>query len=131
MDRIYDLLEKIKKLANQDEDILCVFLFGSYAQRKPNASSDIDICLVLNFDNYSSLKLSKKKLEYLKRFTGVDIQIFQQLPLYIKVRILKEGRIILCKDEDKIYNLAFSVITEYSDFEHIFREYLKEIENVR
>ncbi len=84
----------------------------SYAQKKTNTSSDIDICLVLNFDNYSSLKLSQKKLEYLKRFTGVDIQIFQQLSLYIKVRILK--------DENKIYNLAFSVITEYSDFKHIF-----------
>ena len=73
--------------------------------------------------------ISQKKLEYSKRFPGVDIQIFQQLPLYIKVRILKHGKIILCKDEDKIYDLAFYVITEYSDYEHIYREYLREIEN--
>ena len=61
----------------------------------------------------------------------VDIQKFQQLPLYIKVRILRDGRIILCKDKDNLYNLAFSVITEYNDFEYICREYLEEIKNVR
>ncbi len=129
MNRINVLLDEIKSISNQDGDILCVFLFGSHVQGKPSKFSDMDVCLVLNIDNYSHLMLSQKKLEYSKRFPGVDIQIFQQLPLYIKVRILKHGKIILCKDEDKIYDLAFSVITEYSDYEHIYREYLREIEN--
>ncbi len=129
MNRINVLLDEIKSISNQDGDILCVFQFGSHVQGKSNKSSDMDVCLVLNIDNYSPLMLSQKKLEYLKRFPGVDIQIFQQLPLYIKVRILKHGIIILCKDEDKIYDLAFSVITEYGDYVHIYREYLSEIEN--
>ena len=130
MKKINVLLNEIKNFSEQDDDILCVFIFGSHAKGRPTQFSDVDVCFVLNINNYSPLILSQKKLAYMKIFPHADIQIFQQMPLYIKVRILKYGKIILCKDEDKIYDLAFSVITEYSDYEHIYREYLKEIENV-
>ncbi len=123
-------LEEIKKIAERDKDILCVFLFGSQAQKESNVFSDTDVCLILSSNEYSKLEVSRKKIEYLKIFPQLDIHIFQQLPLYIKIRVLKSGKILLCKDEDKIYNLAFSVITEYSDFEHILRDYLREMEIV-
>jgi len=125
------LLEKIKDFAKEDKDILAVFLFGSLVRKELSRLSDIDICLVLEPAQYSELALSEKKLKFLELFPHIDVKIFQQLPLYIKKRILKEGKIILCKDEEKMYNLAFSVITEYSDFEHIFRYYLKETEDAR
>jgi hypothetical protein len=32
-------------------------------------------------------------------------------------------------DEDSLYELAFTVIREYSDFEHVYRDYLKEVAN--
>jgi hypothetical protein len=123
------LLEEIKRNVREDKDVFCIFLFGSYVRNESHYLSDIDVCLVLSSNNYSSLQMSQKKLEYLKTFPQIDIQIFQQLPLYIKIRILKEGKILLCKDEDKIYDLAFSVITEYSDYEHILRDYLTEVDN--
>lgn len=123
------LIEDIKGYAAQDKDILCVYLFGSSARGEKSAASDVDICLVLNKDDYSPLELSRKKLEYQSMYSQADIQVFQQLPIYIRVRVLKEGKIVLCKDEDSLYNLAFSVITEYSDFEHILREYLDEVAN--
>lgn len=120
------LLDRMVKKAKGDKQILALLLFGSQARDDNIKASDIDICLVLMPGSYTSLNLSQKRLAYLKSF-DLDIQVFQQLPLYIKVRVLKEGRVLFCRDEDKLYNISFSTIREFADFEHIYREHLEEI----
>jgi len=112
--------------AERDPEVLAVILFGSRARGKDTPDSDIDICLVLEPRSYSDLELSKKKLDYLAEF-DLDIQIYQQLPLYIRHRVLREGKVLFCRNEDKLYDLAFRTIREYEDFKHIYREYLEEI----
>ncbi len=112
--------------AEQDPEVLAVILFGSRARGESAPDSDVDICLVLEPRSYSDLELSKKKLDYLAEF-DLDIHIYQQLPLYICHRVLKEGKILFCRDEDALYDLAFRTIREYEDFKHIYREYLEEI----
>lgn len=120
-------LENIEKYIHQDANVLGAFLFGSYARNKATSTSDIDICIVMNPIRIAPLELSQAKMRYLQLFPAIDIQIFQQLPIYIRIRILKEGSILVCKDEDALYNLALKVITEYSDYEHIFKEYIAEV----
>lgn len=119
-------VNELLNIARLDEEILAVFLFGSIARRENSVDSDIDICLVLKPRKYSAKHLSYKKLKYLKEF-NMDIQIFQQLPIYIKKRIIKEGKILLCKNEDEMYELVFKVIEEFGDFEHIYHDYLNEV----
>lgn len=126
MDRLDKLIDK----ARQDKGILAVFLFGSLARSVDYKGSDIDICLVLEPDSYTSIELSQKKLEYLDSF-DMDVQIFQQLPLYIRIRIVKEGKTLFCRDEHKLYQIAFRTIQEFADFEHIYRDYLKEVQSDR
>lgn len=121
-------LTPLIKKAERDPHILAVAIYGSTAKREASRNSDIDVCVFLEENSFSSVQISKKRLEYLKNF-DFDIQIFQQLPIYIRTRVLKEGEIIHVKDEDKLYELAFKTITEFSDFEHFYNEYLQEVEN--
>ena len=121
--------EKINGLirkAQRDKHILAVFLYGSVAREEEHNQSDIDVCLVLNPARYPPKEISQKKLEYLKLFE-LDVHVFQQLPVYIRTRVLKEGKILFCRDEGELYELAFVVIREWADFEHIYREYLEEV----
>ncbi len=120
----------IIKQAGDDPAVLAVFLFGSAARGKGRKNSDVDICLVMKRNGYTGLDLSQKKMEYLKSF-NVDLQIFQQLPLYIRKRIIQEGKTLFCRDEDELYRVAFRTIAEFEDFKHIYYDYLKEIESVR
>lgn len=117
------------KKAQQDEDVLAVILFGSRARGDDGSASDLDICLVLQPKDYDNLDLSRKRLEYLKyvNIPGLDMQIFQQLPLYIRKRILKEGKTLFCRDEEALYKVAFRTIQEFEDFKHIYYGYLKEV----
>ena len=117
------------KKARQDQDVLAVIVFGSCARGNDGPASDLDICLVLQPKDYSNLKLSRKRLEYLKFFSipGLDIHIYQQLPLYIRKRVLKEGEILFCRDEEVLYELAFRTAQEFEDFKHIYYSYLEEV----
>lgn len=103
-----------------------VLAFGSYARGEEH--SDLDLCLVLFPKQYSALVLSRNRLEYLKEASeGIDIQVYQQLPLYIRQRVLKEGRVLLCKDEDALYEIAFQTIREFEDFKDLYYEYLESV----
>ena len=123
--KVAELLEK----ARQDQDVLAVILFGSSARGDNRPDSDVDICLVLQPSDYSDLELSHKKLEYLRSFSisSLDIHVYQQLPLYIRKRILKEGEILFCSDEKALYELAFRTIQDFEDFRRIYDGYLEEI----
>jgi predicted nucleotidyltransferase len=120
-----NLLTNLVEIVKQDNEVIAVLLFGSIAQGRADRESDIDICLVMQPGFYAPLELSRKKLAYLKLF-DLDIQIFQQLPLYIRMRVIKENRVLFCRNEGGLYKIAFSTITEFSDFEHIYRDYLKD-----
>jgi len=117
---------KLIDKARTDQDVLAVILFGSQARGEKTTSSDLDICLVLQPGYYSDLELSQKRLEHLKSF-DLDVQVYQQLPLYIKSRVLKEGEILFCRDEDKLYAVAFRTAQEFEDFKHIYHSYLEEV----
>ena len=126
--RINQLVEKTKS----DARVLAVYLFGSILNENFNSQSDADVCLLLAPKSprlpYHPDEMSKIKLSYLKDFE-LDIQIFQQLPIYIRKRVLKEGRMLYCQNEDKLYELATQHIREYADFEHIYKEFLENIQH--
>ena len=122
-------LEKISEKARNDEDVLAVMLFGSYARNEK--FSDIDVCVVLKQGKFDPLFLSKKRLEYLSAFPNLDIQIFQQLPLYVKVRVLKEGKTVFCRDEDSLYDLSFYTVRQFEYFKPRYLSYLEGVLHAR
>ena len=110
-------LKKILEKAKKDKDVLAVIVFGSYARKEHGPLSDIDVCLMLRPKKLSRIFMSRKKLEYLKLVTNkYDIHVFQQLPSFIRVRILKEGKFLLDKNYDETFRVALSSIKEFDLF---------------
>ena len=69
----------------------------------------------------------KKKIAYLELGGNLDVQIFQKLPLPLRHRILREGKILLCKDEDMLYREAYQVMREFSRFSSFYQSYLHSV----
>jgi predicted nucleotidyltransferase len=109
--------------AERDPDVLAVILFGSRARAEAGPRSDIDVCLVLDRHAPDGLPASRKRLEY-PAGPHVDLSIFQQLPLYIRSRVLKEGRVVFVRDEDRLYELAVRTARAWEAFRHHHRNYL-------
>jgi len=60
---------------------------------------------------------------------NIDIQIFQQLPIYIRARIIGGCKILLDKNSDLLYNIAFDTIKEFGFFKKTYENYLREVKN--
>lgn len=116
-----DMKEKLLKVAEEDGDVLAVVLFGSVARGE--VARDMDICLVLDPDKMEKINLAKKGLEYSLKF-DLDVHLYQELPLYIQVRVLKEGKIELVKDEDRLYDVAIKTSKLFDAFRPRYEGYL-------
>ena len=120
--------QKIKQVVNKikkDKDVIAIMLFGSYVRNKKYAR-DIDICVFLT--NADDKKMFKKRLNYLKRTPDkFDIQIFQQLPLYVRISILRDGRILYLKNKKRLYDLACETLKSYTFFEKHYLNYIRQV----
>ena len=108
--------------AASDPDVLAVILFGSHARGEPGPTSDVDVCLVL-VPGADPDRAFEKKLTYSGAF-DVDLALFHELPLHVRSRVLKEGRVLFVRDEDALYELAVRTARAFDDFRHIYRQYL-------
>lgn len=115
-----DSLKKLLALAKKDKEVVALILFGSHARGYARPTSDIDICLLLK----SEKEGFKKRIEYSSLGENIDVQVFQKLPLYIKIRVLREGKILHCKDEDSLYKVAIDTIKDFEQFKKAFSTYL-------
>ena len=116
-------IDKIITKARNDKDVLAVALFGSSLSGK---GRDVDICIFLK-EKKSNLLMTRKREDYLKEVSDkFDIHIFQQLPLYIRMRILK-GKILFVRDEDVLYEIAFSTIKEFGMYEKVYNMCLNKV----
>ena len=105
------IIEPLKK----NPDVLSIHLFGSYARGKEKPFSDIDICVVADksADRDAILSHSSRK---------IDLSIFHDLPLSMRFRVLKEGKLLFLRDELKLHRTTVATIKAYLDFKpHILR----------
>jgi hypothetical protein len=105
--------------------VCAVILFGSVAKGVSDSLSDVDVCIMLN-DKSELLTMSLKKPEYLS-LVDYDVSIFQQLPLYIRQRVIEEGKVVFCRNEERVYELVSRTIKEFEDFKPIYYGYLEGI----
>ncbi|MDI6847819.1 MAG: nucleotidyltransferase domain-containing protein [Candidatus Bathyarchaeia archaeon] len=110
-------LEKIVEKARKDKNVLAVIVFGSHARKESKPFSDVDLCIVLQPKKFDNLFMTNKRLEYLDLVPDkYDIQIFQQLPVFIRTRILRDGKLLLNKDYDTMFRIALNTIKEFDLF---------------
>lgn len=101
-------------------------LFGSRARGDHHAGSDIDVCLVLTQGKREAAAVGRILLAYASA-VDLDVQVFERLPLYVRRRVLKEGRILFVRDEDALYDVAFRTIRAYESFRPRYQAYLAEV----
>ena len=116
------VLKELSKLSFVD----AVFLFGSYVNGKSRGDSDIDLAVLTK-------KVSRGKEIIIHSYGGeeIDISIFNRLPLIIQFRVLKEGKIVFCKDKKAVHAAKVAVFKQYWDFADLNnRFYRTTIKNV-
>lgn len=108
--------EYFKKLEEQlqESDCYAAMVFGSYA--RDEEFNDIDIAV-----------FTENGVEdIIREVPGIfDVQRFSELPMYVRKRVLEDGELIYCSDEDRFYDEVIRFVKKYEDFEPLYREYLE------
>ncbi len=79
------------------DDVEAVLLFGSIVKGESHNASDIDVCLV-NPKNKNVL------IKVFERHGGkYDVKIFEDLPLYIQIEIIKNHEVLIGDDVELSY----------------------------
>ena len=127
LDKIDELVKNsVERLKNIQgfEKVRFIMLYGSSVEGISRAESDIDLCI--DIDEDTDYERSSFRLKVLSELPDLfDVQIFAQLPLYVKKEVIK-GKVIFCRDEEYLYETAISVIKEFEDFKYRFYDYIGE-----
>ena len=110
-----DVLAQLKRDFEEFKDsCLGIVLYGSYAKGSPTKRSDIDICLIKPKKGTYERVLEKLGGKY-------DVKIFEDLPLYIKIEIIKNYKVIH-GNELEISEYFYHFRKLWKDMEHRIKE---------
>lgn len=122
-DKQNDIISLIDDLSDNDE-ILAIYLYGSYARNEPKPYSDIDVAVITRMANPPVVlkeiigSYSSKKL---------DVQVFSDLPLSARMQVLSQGKVLYVRDEDSLWPVIKSVSMSYMDLEPMRYRWRKRI----
>jgi len=115
------LAQAVKELKKYKE-IQGIYLFGSVAKGRNKPLSDIDLALVT-----TPLSTTRKAEITLALPEKYDISLFLDLPISIRYKILKEGKIIYNKNNLFLKRAQISTFNQYLDFRPILERRIKKV----
>ena len=117
---VHLVIDKIKKIGG--EKIKFIILFGSFAEGKQTPLSDIDLAVYYDGSKEERFKF---RIEILGNVNNkFDIQIFQDLPLYVRKEVLK-GKILYDGESRFLYEVERRTYQDFDDFKNRFYDYIR------
>ena len=120
-------LENLVKRISKLKYVSAIFLFGSQVNWNARNDSDFDIAVLTKNSSYDEemniIGYGNDKF---------DVKVFSRLPLIIKFRVFKEGKVVFCRNEKDVYDTKVVIFKHYLDFAPVIdRFYRRVIENVK
>lgn len=119
--------DKLKLFLEEEKGILFGYLFGSMALGKTNLESDIDLAFYL--EGKEGKDFFKKRLFLIEKIQSllkkrVEVIILNEVrSIFFKFVIIKEGELILDRDQAKRIDFELKTMQEYYDFRPFIKEY--------
>ncbi len=121
----FEEINKITKEISTNKKVKAIYLFGSYAIDNQRPLSDIDLCIIGKLKEKDRVKIAGYGSD------NLDISFFDELPIYIKFRVFKYGKLLFIKDKKFLHLIRIITLNQYRDFRPIIYKRIKEIfENV-
>jgi uncharacterized protein len=117
-----DMIIKLKNYLSLQNDIVLVFVFGSFVRREMTFDSDVDIAIsfigTVDFHRINDLKADISEMLGI----AADIVVLNNASPIIKMQVLKKGALLINKDQ-RVYNEHFvRTIKEYDDLKRVRKE---------
>lgn len=124
------IIEEISSYLFQSHDeILTVYLFGSFISAR--SFSDIDIGIVTMMDLSQPLDFElelENRLENVIKYP-VDVRILNQAPISFSQNVFRNSRVIIDRNPNMRADFEGKVLKQYFDFSPFQKRYLEEVSN--
>lgn len=122
--------EKLIKFIKEKDNIIAVYLFGSFADGSYNEKSDIDLAVLYDSKcDFGSHISDMIDIEKIFDNTKVDYIDLEEINLFFRFNILKNGKNIYTKDIDKLYDYVHRTQNLYIDMKYSRDKYVEYVLN--
>ncbi|GIV79737.1 MAG: hypothetical protein KatS3mg050_4131 [Litorilinea sp.] len=109
-------------------DVELAYLFGSYARNDAGPLSDVDVAVLLprHLDRKNRFRMRLDIGFDLIRLLGreeVDLVILNEAPLALQYHVLRDGRLLFCRDENIRIQFEAATVTRYLDFQPVLERH--------
>lgn len=122
---IESLISKVVEKAKNDDRVLSVILFGSYA-RKEADFRDVDVGLLL-YDLADSVQVYSDYAEFVGGEKYLDFSIINSLPADVQSSIFNDAIVVYSTNDPSLHDYTIDLIKKSADSRHILREALKTV----
>jgi predicted nucleotidyltransferase len=117
-------LKELNKYFNEVENIISVWIIGSYGTADQREDSDIDLAILFDREAimYDEMKLAAAITSILT-FEDIDIVNLKKAPITLQFKTINEGRQIYERDYIKVCDYIESVNNLYHDASYYIERY--------
>lgn len=119
---IRPLLPGLRAVAAEQDDILALYLFGSYASGSPGPLSDVDLAVLFE-PTVPRVLYGERRIALFSRVAAVlrtdevDIVVLNAAPPLLLYQVLRRSVLLYEKDSARRARFAAQAIRQYLDFE--------------
>lgn len=110
---------RLREALERHDDVLVAYLFGSTARGTAGPLSDVDVAILLQEDG-DPLERQLDLVGQVSSAIGsdhVDVILLNEAPIALAYRVLRDGRLILSRDERARIQHRVSTVDRYLDME--------------
>ena len=123
---LQNISDKLKSFCSQKPFIAFCYIFGSRARGAITPLSDIDIAMFIDTDK-ASLDLFELRLRELNalyqllKTDKIDLIFLNEAPLELSYRVLREGILIVERNEQLRARFQENIVSKYLDMKYLFQ----------
>ena len=104
-----------------NDNVIALILFRSVARGEAREYSDIDLTII------TRTGIFKPEEHYLLIYGSrkVDVSLFFALPITIRFRVIREGKVLFCKDPLQLHRTKVKTVQEYLDIAPLIRRHCR------
>jgi uncharacterized protein len=113
--RLDELLAELSRL----DGLVAAWIYGSYGTPYQTPLSDLDLAVLYRPDRLPARRdeweVQQRIAEILEE-DDVSVLVLNRAPVILQLKVLAEGRRLLCRDSEALADFTERVLDEHSDF---------------
>ncbi|MCS6952495.1 MAG: nucleotidyltransferase domain-containing protein [Bryobacterales bacterium] len=117
----------LRQLVDQLDAVDCAWIFGSAARNQAGALSDLDVAVLVreDLDPARRAEIQGHIAGQLQTIGGplVDVVVLNDAPPALQQRVLRDGRLVYCRQEARRVRFEVRALREFLDFQPVLERY--------